>query len=154
MNETLKKNKSIYKIINNIMFQMSMIWSNEDKILTKNILFICILLKGSSVVIAKKVICSLSPQDPLYSHYWTIDFLCKTSFTQVNRPSHFALKVRSCSSCSYSFCGHQISCTSGLSNLNQPRAAHCKSCLKVGHLKQNLGGFIDFLKNFQLYSQS
>ena len=36
----------------------------------------------------------------------------------------------------------------GLSNLNQPRVAHCKSCLKVGHLKQNLGGFIDFSKNF------
>ena len=27
--------------------------------------------------------------------------------------------------------------TTRLSNLNQPRAAHCKSYLKVGHLKQN-----------------
>ena len=36
----------------------------------------------------------------------------------------------------------------GLSNLNQPRAAHSKSCLKVGHLKQNLQGFTDFSKNF------
>ena len=37
---------------------------------------------------------------------------------------------------------------SGLSNLNHPRAAYCKSGPKAGRTKQNLGEFYRFSKEF------
>ena len=38
--------------------------------------------------------------------------------------------------------------TPGLSNLNEPRAAHLSVRYLMGRMKKNKGSFIDFLKNF------
>ena len=77
--------------------------------------------------------------------------LISNSFSWLYTALHF---TSSCYSLGYNV--NEDLCTAGLSNLsmlNYLWAAHCKSCLNLGHMKQTLHVY-RFLKNFKVAHQS